>query len=157
MKSLRKFISVAAAVAFLSAGSAAADSHADRAKIEAVLSSYEQALNASDTDAVLSPYAADGVFMPQHGQPNVGAAAIRAAYRGVFSAITLRIKFTVDEILQVAPNWAFARTRSEGTVTIKENGATVPEGNQELFVLQKQDDGAWKIARYIFSTTNPRH
>ncbi len=80
---------------------------------------------------------------------------VRAAYDGVFQAIKLNIEFTVNEVLQVAPDWAFARTRSEGFVTINATGDKGPEANQELFVLQKQDDGEWKIARYIFSTTNP--
>ena len=100
-------------------------------------------------------YADDGVFMPQHSAPNVGKEAIRAAYDGVFQAIKLDIEFTVDEILQVSPGWAFARTRSEGFVTINATGDKGPEANQELFVFQKQEDGDWKIARYIFSTINP--
>jgi hypothetical protein len=33
-------------------------------------------------------------------------------------------------------------------------GESVAEGNQELFISQKIA-GAWKIARYCFSTTNP--
>jgi ketosteroid isomerase-like protein len=87
--------------------------------------------------------------------PNVGKEAIHAAYDGVFQTIKLDIEFTVDEIIQVAPDWAFARTRSEGFVTINATGDKGPEANQELFVFQKQDDDTWKIARYIFSTTNP--
>ena len=35
------------------------------------------------------------------------------------------------------------------------SGDQLAEGNQELFLLQKQADGEWKIARYIFATTNP--
>ena len=29
------------------------------------------------------------------------------------------------------------------------------EANQELFIFRKDDDGAWRIARYSFSPTNP--
>ena len=155
MKMLNKSLIVAAAAISLSAGIAIADHHADRTKIETVLSSYETALNASDADAVMALYADDGVFMPQHSAPNVGKNAVRAAYTGVFKVIELDIKFTVDEILQVAPGWAIARTRSEGFVTVKATGGNGPEANQELFVFKKQDGGDWKIARYIFSTTNP--
>ena len=155
MKSpLKPLIAVAVALC-LSAGIAAADHHADRTKIEALLSTYEKALNASDAATVMTLYADDGVFMPQHSAPNVGKEAVRATYDGVFEAIKLDIEFTVDEILQVSPHWAFARTRSEGLVTINATGDKGPEANQELFVLQNQEDGEWKIARYIFSTTNP--
>ena len=155
MKTLTKTLMTAAAALALSAGVAAADYHADRTKIETVLSTYEKALNASDADTVMTLYTDDVVFMAQHGMPNVGKEAVRAAYDGVFQAIELDIEFTVDEVLRVAPEWAIARTRSEGFVTVNATGNRGPEANQELFVLQKQDDGNWKIARYIFSTTNP--
>jgi uncharacterized protein (TIGR02246 family) len=111
-------------------------------------------LNQSDTEAVMKLYAPDGVFMPQHFPSSVGADAVRNAYDGVFEAITLKVKFVVAEVHQIAPDWAIARTNSAGTVTVKATGGGGPEANQELFVFQKID-GAWKIARYCFSTTNP--
>jgi uncharacterized protein (TIGR02246 family) len=101
-------------------------------------------------------YAEDGVFMPPSNQSAVGAAAVRQAYDAVFTAIKLDLKFTVAEVVQMAPNWALARTTSAGAVTINANGAKIPEANQELFIFKKGADGAWKIARYSFSTTNPR-
>lgn len=155
MKTLLKSTLAVASALALSAGIAAAEDHNDHAQIEQVLSTYEAALNASDVNAILPLYAENGVFMAQHSLPNVGKEAIRATYDGVFQAITLDIEFTVDEVLQVAPEWALARTRSEGFVTVNATGDKGPEANQELFVFQKQDDGKWKIARYIFSTTNP--
>ena len=155
MKTLTKLLIATAAAFALSAGVAATDFHADRTKIETVLSTYEKALNASDADTVITLYADDGVFMPQHSAPNVGKKAVRAVYDSVFQVINLDVEFTVDEIIQVAPDWAFARTRSEGFVTIIATGDKGPEANQELFVFQKQDDDTWKIARYIFSTANP--
>ena len=153
MKTLSNAIVAAALVS--GAGSAVAAQDFDRTKIEAVLSTYENALNESSADTVMTLYADDGVFMPQHSLPNVGKNAVRAAYSRVFQAIKLNIKFTIDEILQVSPEWAIARTRSAGFVTINATGDKGPEANQELFVFQKQESGEWKIARYIFSTTNP--
>lgn len=123
--------------------------------IREILAKYEAALNASDTGAVLPLYAEDGVFMPQHSPSSVGLAAVRAAYDAVFTAITLNIKFTIAEIVEITPEWAFARTDSAGTVTINAIGAKSAEANQELFLFHKGADGLWKIARYCFSTTNP--
>ena len=159
MKNLTKpLITAAAAISLSTGGVAAADQHVDHKKIETVLATYEKALNASDADAVMTLYADDGVFMPQHSLPNVGKKAVRVAYDNVFKAIKLDIDFTVDEIVQISPTWAFARTRSSGFVTINETSKKGPEANQELFLFNKQDDSDWKIARYIFSTTNPpRH
>jgi uncharacterized protein (TIGR02246 family) len=111
-------------------------------------------LNESSTEAVMKLYTPDGVFMPQHFPSSIGAEAVRKAYDAVFSALTLSVKFSVAEIIQLAPDWAMARTNSAGTATVKATGASGPEANQELFVFQRID-GAWKIARYCFSTTNP--
>ena len=123
--------------------------------IAALLARYNDALNASSTDAVMPLYAEDGVFMPPYSQSAVGAAAVRKAYDAVFQAITLNVKFTVAEIVEVGPGWAFARTNSAGTTTDHATGTKSSEGNQELFLFQKGSDGAWKIARYSFSPTNP--
>ena len=128
--------------------------NAEEKAIAAVLTKYESALNRSDTAAVMTLYAADGVFMPQNFPSSVGAEAVRKAYDGVFRAITLSVKFAVAEIKQMAVDWAFARTNSTGMVKVNATGQSSPEANQELFVFQKVGTD-WKIARYCFSTTNP--
>jgi uncharacterized protein (TIGR02246 family) len=126
--------------------------------VTALLAKYNEALNSSSTDAVMPLYAEDGVFMPPYSQSSVGSAAVRKAYDAVFKAITLKVKFTIAEIVDVGPGWAFARTNSAGTTTDHASGATSEEGNQELFIFRQSHDGAWKIARYSFSPTNPpRH
>jgi uncharacterized protein (TIGR02246 family) len=145
-----------AAFLVLGAGTSAGAQTGEKTAIMSLLSSYEAALNASDAAAVMPLYADDAVFMPPNSQPAVGAAAVRQAYEGVFKAIKLDLKFTVAEVVQVAPEWAFARTNSAGTVTINAAGAKSADANQELFILKKGADGAWKIARYSFSTTKPR-
>lgn len=146
---------IAGAALALATAAGAAERISDTAAIEHVLRTYEQALNASDTNAVMQLYAPDGVFMPQHSPSSVGAEAVRTAYVKVFGAIRLSVRFDIAEIVQVAPEWAFARTNSAGTVTVRANGQTLAEANQELFVLHKLAPGGWKIARYGFSTTNP--
>ena len=123
--------------------------------VMALLGKYNEALNESSTEAVMPLYAEDGVFMPPHSQSAVGSAAVRDAYDAVFKAITLNVKFTIAEIVELGPGWAFARTNSAGTTTDHATGRTSAEGNQELFIFKKDDDGAWKIARYSFSSTNP--
>ena len=128
--------------------------NANEQAVVAVLAEYQDALNQSDTDAVMKLYASDGVFMPQHFPSRVGTDAVRKAYLAVFEAITLRVEFKVAEVLQIAPDWAIARTNSAGTAKVNATGDGGPEANQELFVFQKIND-AWKIARYCFSTTNP--
>ena len=120
-----------------------------------VLSAYNQALNSSDKDAVMVLYAHDGVFMPPYSSSAVGFVEIRKAYDAVFAAIHLTVKFNIAEIIEMSPEWAFARTNSVGTTTDHATGSKSAEGNQELFIFNQDQDGAWKIARYSFSPTNP--
>ena len=131
--------------------------NANEEAVAAVLAKYQDALNQSDTDAVMKLYASDGVFMPQNSPSSVGANAMRKAYDAVFKAIKLSVKFNVAEVVEVAPDWAFARTNSAGTATVNATGTKSAEANQELFIFRKGADGKWKIARYCFSTTNPPH
>ena len=141
--------------AALAASVTAIAENSDTSAIRQLLSSYETALNAQDTDTIVALYADDGVFMPQHSLPQVGRDNIRLAYQRVFAAITLDVRFEVDEVVLLSEDWAFVRTRSDGSVKINATGDSGPEANQELFLLQRADDGNWKFARYIFSTTNP--
>ena len=146
---------VLAAALILGSLSSAYATQSDNEKIHAVLESYEHVLNAGDAAGVVRLYTEDGVFMAQHHPSAVGIDAVKAAYEAAFKAIDLNVEFDIVEIEVVADDWAFARTNSAGTITINATGDQVAEGNQELFVLKKTNDGEWKIARYSFSTTNP--
>ena len=123
--------------------------------VAAVLQKYQDALNTSDTDAVIMLYADDGVFMPPYSQSAIGAAAVRKAYDAVFKAITLSVKFDVAETVEMSSDWVFARTNSAGITTDHATGSKNAEANQELFIFKKTSNGTWKIARYSFSSTNP--
>ncbi len=123
--------------------------NSDQENIRTVLKACEQVLNASDVAGVLKLYTKDGVFMAQHNASAVGIQQVEAAYSGAFQAIDLNVEFDIVEVEVIADDWAIARTNSTGTITINATGDKIPEGNQELFVLQKID-GDWKIARYAF-------
>jgi hypothetical protein len=63
----------------------------DEAAIRSVMSSYEGALNASDSAAVMPLYAEDGVFMAPYSQSAVGKAAVRKADDTVFEMVPVMI------------------------------------------------------------------
>lgn len=127
----------------------------DAREIQDALEAYETALNGSDVDKVLEVFATDGVFMAPNNPSAVGAEAIRGAYGGIFKAIGFATELTVAEVVQVASDWAFVRTDSNGHVLVHAIGQSVADANHELFALNKGGDGRWKIARYSFSSTLP--
>jgi uncharacterized protein (TIGR02246 family) len=123
--------------------------------IRAVMALYNDALNNGSTDAALALYAEDGVFMPPYSESAVGREAVRKAYDKVFQELKFNVRFTIAELIVVAPDWAFVRTNSAGTTGHASTGKTTAEANQELFIFRKGGDGRWRIARYSFSPTNP--
>jgi uncharacterized protein (TIGR02246 family) len=123
--------------------------------IRSVLASYSDALNGGKTAAVLPLYTKDGVFMPPYSQSAVGKEAVRKAYDAVFDKLKFHVKFTIAELVVMAPRWAYVRTNSVGTTNHHLTGKTMAEANQELFIFRKGDNGKWRIARYSFSATNP--
>jgi uncharacterized protein (TIGR02246 family) len=128
---------------------------ANERAVAEMLSAYNQALNSSDTNAVMPLYAQDGVFMPPYSPSAVGLEEVRKTYDAVFAAIQLTVKFNIAEIVETSPDWVFTRTNSAGTTLNRATGGVSKEENQELFIFHKEKDGKFKIARYSFFTTNP--
>jgi ketosteroid isomerase-like protein len=125
----------------------------DEKVIAAMLPRYQDALKQSSIDAVMKLYAQMACLCrktPRH----VGAQAVRKAYDAAFDAIKPSVKFDLAEIHQLAPDRAFAGTKSVGRVKVNATGERAAEGNQELFVFQKIA-GDWKIARQCFSANPP--
>jgi len=126
----------------------------DNVSIQEVISKYESALNAGNTDDVLNLYGKNPTFMPQYSSAQVGRAAVKQAYDNVFDTIKLDVKFTIHEV-EVLGDTAWVRTSSAGKTRILANNVVVNEGNNELFIFKKES-GAWKIHEYLFSTNQPR-
>lgn len=122
--------------------------------LHALIKTYETALNANDIDTILGLYGESPVFMPQHAPALVGREAVRAGYQQVFETIKLNIVFDIHET-EEAGDWAWARTSSSGSTRILAAGLEVAESNNELFVFRREN-GAWKIHRYLFATSQPR-
>ena len=119
-------------------------------QIQQVLQQYEQVLNASDANAVLALYSSDPVFMPQFAPAQVGRDAVLDTYKQIFQPIQLQVKFTIYEVEPMG-ELAYTRTSSSGTVTVLADNKTTSEGNNELFIF-KQENGNWKIHRYLFAS-----
>lgn len=124
-------------------------------QIQQVLQQYEQALNASDIDAVMALYSSDPVFMPEFAPAQIGRNAVRTCYEKIFQTIQLQVKFTIHEV-ESMEELAYGRTTSSGTVTVLSDHKSTDEGNNELFIF-KHESGNWKIYRYLFASSQAPH
>jgi uncharacterized protein (TIGR02246 family) len=124
-------------------------------QIQQVLQQYEQALNVSDTAASLALYSSEPIFMPQFASAQVGRDAVQATYEQIFQTIQLRVKFIIHEV-ELMGELAYVCTTSAGTTTVLADHKTTDEGNNELFIF-KQENGDWKIHRYLFASSLAPH
>ena len=122
-------------------------------EITDLLKAYEKALNTSDTQAAMALYGSEPIFMAQNAPAFIGRAAVQAGYEFVFNTLKLNIVFSIHEIVELG-DMAYARTTSAGQQEILATHAMSREANNELFIFH-QEQGSWKIHRYLFATSNP--
>ncbi len=127
----------------------------DRQQIEALIRSYEKAMNEGDAEQVISLYAKNGVFMPSGHLTAVGKKAIKIAYDQEFNAINLDVEIVIDEVTQHG-DFAFVRSRSKGSLTILEGNKTVSTDSYRAFLVLQKITGDWKIARFMFNFTEAK-
>lgn len=123
----------------------------DHAAIESTILAYFRALNDANIDAILGLYSRDPVMLPFLQPAVVGIDAVRANYEGTFQLIHFAVKTTIQELVEMSPEWAYVRTDTSGTFTPTRTGEGAPAAFHELFLLRKTDAEHWRIARYSFS------
>jgi uncharacterized protein (TIGR02246 family) len=150
----RRVLLAAAAVAV--AGSVNAQSKtsaADPAELIALMERYAGALRTNNVDALAALYTADGVFMRENQPAVSGRQAVRAAYRQVFAALKLDLRFEVQEV-EAAGDMAWLRGVSKGRIRTLATGVEANESFNELIVLRR-DAGTWKIRCYLYASSKP--
>ena len=96
---------------------------ARHAGIAGVMSAYEVALSASNTDAVMALYTEDGVLMRHTAA--VSAAAVRQVYEAEFRAVTPHIKFNIAELVEMSPLHR-ARSRTSDPISVSRSQCCWP-------------------------------
>jgi uncharacterized protein (TIGR02246 family) len=120
----------------------------DMAAIRRLAEEWSAGWDRGDTEALLSLYTDDPVLMPQ-GQPAVfGKDAIRSLYRSLFEACSIKGdgKFVEAE---VSGDLGYFWTRYTLTATPRAGGDPVRGEGKSLFIVRRQADNSWKIARLI--------
>ena len=125
----------------------------DEEAVEGLLGEYFAAINAGDVDGYLACFADDAIWMPPNEPAVTGKEAWRQANPEAFTTVGLDLTLTLDEVV-VPGDWAFARGTVTGTLTPAE-GEPVEVSSKNLWILQRQGDGSWKVSRSIRNSNNP--
>jgi uncharacterized protein (TIGR02246 family) len=126
----------------------------DEAKVKAAVTDrYQQwiaAENKKDAEAIIDLYDKDAVLMPKQEEPVIGKAAIGEYYRKLvadphFAPFTLTLQ---SNSFHVVDDIAIETADFDGVVT--RNDKQIHFHGKNLIVWKKQENGSWKIFRYMF-------
>ena len=104
--------------------------------------------NRSDTEELLSLYTNDPILMPQ-GQPAViGKNAIRSLYQSFFEEFEVKGEGKVVEV-EVSGDLGYFWSSYIWTAKPKAGRDQFKTEGKSVFIVRRQDDNSWKIARLI--------
>lgn len=134
-----------------------ADSAAYKADVQAIVDLEQKVFDAQiagDLEAWLSFFAEDAIVMAPHLPALRNKLAIRQWNAPNFEQFDLHEESDEREV-EVAGDWAYIRAHWTWTLTPKSGGEAVKDTGNSIWILRRQPDGSWKIARGIYNSENP--
>jgi uncharacterized protein (TIGR02246 family) len=120
----------------------------DVAAIKKLAEDWRTGWDRSETEALLSLFTNDPVLMPQ-GQPAVtGKNAIRALYQSFFKEFTVKGEGKVVEV-EVSGDLGYFWNSYTLTAIPKAGGEQIKAEGKSVFIVRRQNNNSWKIARLI--------
>lgn len=129
----------------------APDTDADIAAIESLSEQVQDAYIARDWEQFSSFFTDDGIWMPRNRMPLIGKEAWWSWIQGWWDQSAVEQMDVSSEEIVVAGDWAFERHNEVTTSRVKESGETRQSYYKGIWILRRQEDGSWKIARYIWN------
>lgn len=128
------------------------DSATVRQAIDAAIVRFTSAFKRGDADSLMTLYTANAVQLNPNFPAWEGAAAIRQAFAGFFSAMTIAdANFTTHDIV-IAGNKAIVRGSYALRLRPKNGGAEIADRGKLMTTWERQPDGSWKIIRDMSNT-----
>ena len=109
---------------------------------------------AGDFEAWMSSFAEDVVLFPPNASQLSGEPAIRQFNTPIWEQFDL-YEESDDSEVQVAGDWAYIRAHWTWILTPKGGGEEVKDTGNSIWILSRQTDGSWKIARAIWNSEMP--
>lgn len=102
----------------------------------------------SDSEALIALFTDDPVLMPERQPVVIGKAAIRSLYDSFFERYTVKGECKVEDI-EVSGNLGYFWVNYTLTATPKGEGDQIKDDSKSVFIVRRQADNSWKIARLI--------
>jgi ketosteroid isomerase-like protein len=124
------------------------------AEFRRILETYAKALDGNDVETLVGLFSPKGAFMPEDMPAAVGPDALRAAYRSLFAALKVSLRFDLLDGEQ-AGDLGWVRGSSAGKTRVLATGVE-SEGTFHLLAVFQREGGAWKIRNYLYTTSKAK-
>jgi uncharacterized protein (TIGR02246 family) len=124
----------------------------DERAIREVHTVWIDAVNAGDLPRLLSLMADDVVFL-NPGKPPFGRDGFPAGFTDAHRQYRLQCVSELEEVVVVAGEMAFARSRDAVTIVPRTGGDAVRFAGDRLTIYRKHSDGRWLLARDAHTVT----
>ncbi|MHA2224802.1 MAG: YybH family protein [Candidatus Hodarchaeales archaeon] len=122
--------------------------------IKEIWNKYASSIVARDINSWISLWIDEGIQMPPNAPPNSGKETIQTFTKELMNNNPISKMVINSEEVREAGDWGFSRGNYWFEITPKEEEKVKVNG-KFLTILEKQDDGSWKIARDIFNYNAP--
>jgi uncharacterized protein (TIGR02246 family) len=116
-----------------------------------VIAEYQQFVNAGDAQGYTTLFTDDVVWMPPNALDRIGRSEILDAQLGAFSKFKFKVELTPTEVRALSKEWGLVLCTVRAVLSPRGEGHVVEMRLRELFLLARQTDGRWLIARQIWN------
>jgi uncharacterized protein (TIGR02246 family) len=109
---------------------------------------------AGDLNGWLDCFADDAVLMAPNQPPLSGLQSIRDWAAPFFDDYDLHEE-TDNREVRIAGDWGYIRAHWTWTLTPNAGGEASVDSGNSIWIVRRQDDGSWKIARAIWNSERP--
>ena len=130
-----------------------------KADVQAILDFEQSVFDAQimgDFEAWVDSFTDDAIVMAPGEPALISKVAIRQWHEPYFGQYDLHEE-TDEREVEVAGDWAYIRAHWTWTLVPKAGGEAMESTGNSIWILRRQPDGSWKIARAIWNSDRPAH
>lgn len=119
--------------------------------VKALCQAYASAVNASDSAAYSRLFAQDAIRMPPGRELEYGREQVRAGEQADYDRFKLEVRSTPGDVQQLSDDAIYAIAHIEGTGTGHRDGAESSFRATKTWLLRREENGEWLIARQMWN------
>jgi uncharacterized protein (TIGR02246 family) len=116
-----------------------------------VIADYQHFVNAGNGQGYTTLFTDDVVWMPPNSPDREGGSEILDAQVAAFSKFKFNVELTPTEVRALSEDWGLVLCTVRAVLTPRSEGDVVEMRLRGVFVMAKQPDGRWLIARQIWN------